>query len=121
MAEQLSCELPRNIQLLDISSANSLDQIRSTILNCKQPCLLPKASSDWACASWTPEFLAQKLGECQTTFRICAKIDSPLYKFEGNKVVMESDCDYAKASLKDYCAWLANDLSHAGELQKYPR
>lgn len=121
MADELLSSHFLNVKTLVISRASPPEQIRSHILNCSEPCLLSKASSDWACSSWTPEFLARKLDGCQTSFRICAKVDSKHYQFQRSQVVMESDCHYAKGTLMQYCAWLEDDLTHAGELAKYPR
>lgn len=110
----------RTIKTLEVSDYYS-DEIRDFVLSHSEPLAFPKASEKWSCSKWTPEYLAGKLGNVQITFRICAKIDSPFYKFPSKKVVTETDCEYAKASLLNFCAWLKGDSQNAGDLAKYPR
>lgn len=111
----------RKVKSLDLSDGYSSEQIRSSILSSNEPLKLTEMLRDWPCSRWTPELLASELGFLQTSFRISAKMDSPYYAFDKSKVVMESDCLYAKASLGNYCAWLSGDVQNAGELSKYSR
>jgi hypothetical protein len=99
----------------------SREEIRNLVLSKSEPLRFPKASVNWPCSGWTPEFLAGQLGNVQTTFRICVRVGSSLYKFPLNKVVTETDCVYAKASFLNFCAWLKDDLQSAGDLAKFPR
>lgn len=110
----------RTLKTLEVSNYYS-DEIRDIVVTNSEPLIFPKASEKWPCSKWTPEFLAGKLGNVQITFRICAKVDSPFYKFPSNKVVTEPDCEYTKASLQNFCAWLKDDSQNAGDLAKFPR
>lgn len=95
--------------------------LRSHLLKRSEPAVFHGAVSNWACAKWTPEFLAAELGGHKTKFRLFSR--SKLAKDESSRrrVAMETDCEFEIATLGEFIQWLNGCMEQSGHLARFER
>ena len=89
--------------------------LRDHLLNRSEPALFHGAASQWECAAWTPEFLAARLGELRTNFRLFSRSHGN----SGKSTVMETDCEFESATFTEFIQWLNGCMERSGRLSRF--
>ncbi|XP_068715406.1 HSPB1-associated protein 1-like isoform X2 [Montipora foliosa] len=89
--------------------------LRDHLLNRSEPALFHGAASQWECAAWTPEFLAARLGELRTNFRLFSRSHGN----SGKSTVMETDCEFESATFTEFIQWLNGCMERSGSLSRF--
>ena len=98
------------------------EKLRIHLLSRTEPAIFNGAALQWACFGWTPEFLASKLGELRTTFRLCSLEKSSANNETSDKIAfMETDCEFEKATFTEFIQWLNGCMEKSGRLSRFQR
>lgn len=109
----------RKVQSLSLSSCP--EKLRIHLLERNDPAVFDGAARQWVCCNWTPEFLAQELRDLRTSFRFCARQNPSVNGNSCKKTIMETDCEFEKASFDEFCQWLNGCTERSGCLSRFQR
>lgn len=95
--------------------------LRSHLLKRSEPAVFHGAISNWACAKWTPEFLAAELGGHKTKFRLFSRSKLAKDGSSCRRAAMETDCEFAIATFGEFIQWLNGCMEQSGHLARFER
>lgn len=123
MADERSSKInkTRHCEVERIALNSNPEKLRINLLGRTEPAVFDGAASQWACSEWTPEFLALELGDLRTRFRFCTRQNSSVDGNPCKKTIMETDCEFEKASFEEFIQWLNGCTERSGCLSRFQR